>query len=280
MPRLIVMEGNTIARQKQAADLGVRSASGIYLEAISDHFPDIELDVIHAADRGQELPKGASMEDYDAMVVGGSGLHAYDTTFEVQNQIELLKEFAQTGKPILGSCWGLQIAVIAGGGTVELSPNGREVGVARKLCLNEAGRNHPLYRNKNQVFDAACIHYDEVSTLPPGSTPLCSNAHSDIQGAIVPLGKSEVWAVQYHPEFDVAHISKLFDLYAREMVQQGFFSDEEDAHIYKEKLDAVNQDRQNSALRWQLGIDDDILDDRVRRAEIINWIESCVLASN
>lgn len=277
MPRLIVMEGNTIARQKQAAELGVRSASGIYLEAISSHFPNLEMDVIHAADRGQELPTGASMDDYDAMVVGGSGLHAYDTTFEVQNQIELLKQFAKTGKPILGSCWGLQIAVIAGGGTVDLSPNGREVGVARKLKLNEYGRNHPLYRNKNQVFDAACIHYDEVSTLPTGSTLLCSNGHSEIQGAIVPLEKSEVWAVQYHPEFDIAHISKLFDLYASDMVKQGFFSDEADARLYKHKLDALDQDRRNSALRWQLGIDDDILDDRIRRAEIINWIECCVL---
>lgn len=271
------MEGNTIARQKQAAELGVNSASGIYVEAISDHFSDLEIDVIHAADRGQSPPRGASIEDYDAMVVGGSGLHAYDNTFEVQNQIELLKQYAQTGKPILGSCWGLQIAVIAGGGTVELSPNGREVGVARKLCLNEAGRNHPLYRNKNQVFDAACIHYDEVGTLPSGSVPLCSNNHSEIQGAIVPLGRSEVWAVQYHPEFDFSHLSKLFDLYARDMVNQGFFKDEIDARLYKEKLDNLDEDRQNSALRWQLGIDDDILDNRIRRAEIINWIEYCVL---
>ncbi len=278
MPRLIVMEGNTIARQKQAAELGVRSASGIYVEAISDHFPNLDLDVIHAADRGQEFPNGASVDDYTAMVVGGSGLHAYDTTFEVQNQIELLRQFAKTGKPILGSCWGLQIAVIAGGGTVELSPNGREVGVARKLSLNETGRKHPLYRNKNQVFDAACIHYDEVSTLPTGSTPLCSNDHSEIQGAIVPLENSEVWAVQYHPEFDIAHISKLFDLYASDMVKQGFFEDETDAREYKHKLDALDHDRQNSALRWQLGIDDDILDDRMRRAEIINWVECCVLS--
>ena len=277
MARLIVMEGNTIARQKQAAELGVRSASGIYVEAIAAHFPNLEVDVIHAADRNQEFPNNASLDDYDAMVVGGSGLHAYDTTFEVQNQIELLRQFACTGKPILGSCWGLQIAVIAGGGTVELSPNGREVGIARKLCLNEKGKNHPLFRNKNQVFDATCIHYDEVATLPSGSTTLCSNSHSEIQGAIVPLEKSEVWAVQYHPEFDIAHISKLFDLYSSDMVQQGFFKDEADAQIYKQKLDALDIDRQNCALRWQLGIDDDILDDQIRRAEIINWIEYCVM---
>ena len=66
----------------------------------------------------------------------------------MQNQIALLKQSAHTGMPIPGSCWGLQIDDKAGGGTVELSPNGREVGMARELCLNEAGRNHPLYRKK------------------------------------------------------------------------------------------------------------------------------------
>ena len=76
------------------------------------------------------------------------------------------------------------------------------------------------------------------------------------------LGKSEEWAVQYHPEFDVSHLSKLYDLYARDMMGQGFFKDEVDTHLYKEKLDHLDEDRQNSALRWQLGIDDEILDNR------------------
>lgn len=277
MARILVMEGNTLSRQADARALGVSSASGIYIEAVEAHFTDLICDTVHAADRHQAITPGASLEDYDGLIIGGSGLHAYDTTFEVTNQIELLKSFAQTGKPILGSCWGLQIAVVAGGGVVEKSPKGREVGIARKIALNEAGRAHPFFRNKPAVFDAPCIHYDEVRSLPSDSKLLCSNSHSQVQGAIVPLGRSEVWAVQYHPEFDLQHLSKLYDLYASDMVGQGFFADEVDAAAYKAEIDALVARPDDRARRWQLGLDDDVLDDEIRRAEIINWVETCIL---
>lgn len=277
MPRLLVMEGNTIARQKQAAEIGCRSASGVYIEAIAAHFPDIEMDVIHAADRDQSLPAGISFDDYDGMVIGGSGLRAFEQTFEVTNQIELLKAFSRTGLPILGSCWGLQIAAIAGGGSVAASPNGREFGFARKLLLNEAGRAHPYFKNKPSAFDAPCIHYDEVDRLPSGAVVLCSNAHSHVQGAIVPVGKSEVWAVQYHPEFDLAQLSMLIGLYAGDMIKQGFFASDGERTAYKEKLDQLSDNPQDGPQAWQLGIDSDVLDDRLRRAEIINWVEHQIL---
>jgi len=140
MARLLVMEGNTLARQAEAARLGVRSSSGIYIEAVKAHFPEITCDIVHAADRGQALQPGAAFTDYAGLIIGGSGLHAYAKQFEVTNQIDLLKSFSETGKPILGSCWGLQIAAIAGGGTVDRSPNGREVGVARKIALSARGQ--------------------------------------------------------------------------------------------------------------------------------------------
>ena len=274
MPRILMMEGNTLKAQRMAADLGVMSASLVYTKAIRAHFPNIHIDVINAADQGQSLPAGTVMSDFDGLVISGSGLHAYDHRFEVTNQIDLLKQFSETGKPILGSCWGLQIAAIAGGGSVEKSPNGREIGIARKVWLTDAGKTHPYFKNKPQVFDAPCIHYDEVSALPTGSAILCSNSHSDIQGAVIPLGKSEVWAVQYHPEFDLEQLLGLYKLYAKDMVQQGFLTDKEVANRYSSDLDQLAKNREDKSLRWRLGIDDDILADTIRRAEIINWIES------
>lgn len=274
MPRILVMEGNTLARQHEAKKLGVRTASGIYVDAIAAHFPGLEIDVIHAADRGQSLSAGVTLTDYDGLVVGGSGLHAYETSFEVRNQIELLKAYAETGGPILGSCWGLQIAVIAAGGSVGPSPNGREIGVARKIRLTGAGSAHPFFHGKPVCFDAPCIHYDEITSLPSDATLLCANAHSEVQGAVVPVGRSEIWAVQYHPEFDLGHISTLLKLYARDMIEQKFFENEEGLASFRSKLDALAQNPHNKSIRWQLAIDGDILNDEVRRAEIINWVNS------
>lgn len=273
MTRLLLMEGNSLARQDEARALGVRTASDVYQQAIHAHFPDLNLDVLHAADRGQSLPGGRVLDDYAGMVISGSGLHAYDQSFEVLNQIKWLKSFAETGKPILGSCWGLQIAAIAAGGKVGLSDNGREIGIARKVQLTEAGKTHPFLANKPDVYDAPCIHYDEITELPEGSILLCSNRHSQVQGAIIPVGISEVWGVQYHPEFDVAQLSQLMTLYEQNMYDQGFVNSNEEFKRYKDLLNGLAKKPDDKALAWQLGIDSDITDDHVRRAEIINWVE-------
>jgi GMP synthase (glutamine-hydrolysing) len=116
-----------------------------------------------------------------------------------------------------------------------------------------------------------------VRSLPGGAQLLCSNPHSSVQGAIVPLGRSSVWAVQYHPEFDLRHLSGLYRLYAHDMIEQGFFEDEADASAYKFDIDALAECPDDTTRRWQLGIDDDVIDDRIRRAEIINWIDSSIL---
>ena len=49
---------------------------------------------------------------------------------------------------------------------------------------------------------------------------------------MVPLGKSEVWAVQYHPEFDLEQLAQLYTLYADDMVTQGFFNSGDDLARY------------------------------------------------
>jgi len=277
MPKLLIMEGNPRDRRDRADALGIRSSSGVYSAAILGAFPDMEIDVINAADPGGSPPGGQGFQDYDGFVIGGSSLHAYDTDFAVTNQIEVLRAAAETGIPILGSCWGLQIAAVAGGGEVGLSVIGREVGFARKIYRTAAGSMHPFLAGRRQVFDAPCIHYDEVIRLPDSATLLAANHHSAVQAAIVPLGRSEVWAVQYHPEFDLVQLVQLYTLYAADMVQQGFFATEESLVAYRKKLAALAVNPGDTGLAWELGIDSDITDDRLRRSEIIAWIESCVL---
>ena len=126
------------------------------------------------------------------------------------------------------------------------------------------------------VFDAPCIHYDEVTRLPDSATLLASNAHSLVQAAIVPVGRSEVWAVQYHPEFDIAQLVQLYTLYADDMIAQGFFADRPALDAYVKVLTGLAAAPQDVGLAWQLGVDEDITDDSRRRAEIINWIKAFI----
>ena len=71
------------------------------------------------------------------------------------------------------------------------------------------GIKHPLYKNKPKVFDSFCWHYDEVETIPSNTKILSSNEKSYIQSMTFTREKSEIWAVQYHPEFDPKWISGL-----------------------------------------------------------------------
>lgn len=275
--RIVLMEGNTAERRARAKELGVRSSSEIYAISIKAHFPEIEIDVVNAADREWGFPDGRQLSDYDGFVVSGSSLHAYDKDFAVTNQIGLIAKAGEAGLPIFGSCWGLQIAAMAAGGQVEYHPKGREVGFARKIVLTDAGKKHPMFAGKGPVFDAPCIHYDEVTRMPEGAVLLASNSHSLVQAATIPLGNSEVWAVQYHPEFDLQQLAQLYNLYKEDMLAQGFFANSESLEAYCAKLLALVGNPSNEGLAWELGIDEDITEDRRRRAEIIAWIEAKVL---
>ena len=277
MNKILLMEGNIAERRAKGAALGVRSSSGIYRDSLLAHFPDLEIDIFNPED---PLPGRNALAAYDGMIISGSGLHAYDTDFAVTNQIALVREAAEAGLPIFGSCWGLQIAAMAAGGLVEYHAQGREVGFARKIMVTEAGRNHPMFARKGPVFDAPCIHYDEVTRLPEHATLLATNAHSEVQAALIPLANSEIWAVQYHPEFDAAHLADLYRLYADDMVGQGFFADLNELEDYAARLTALDSHPDNAAPAWQLGVDADITDDARRRAEIIAWVETCVIGDS
>lgn len=277
MTRLLLLEGNTSAKRARARDLGVRNSSEIYAEAIAAHYPDVALDVLNGADAGEVMPGGRSWQDYAGFVITGSSLHAYDGDFAVTNQIALVRQAADAGLPIFGSCWGLQIATIAGGGEVASSPKGREVGFARKIMPSQAGAAHPMFASKQGSFDAPCIHYDEVIRLPEGAILLASNAHSSVQAAVIPLGNSEIWAVQYHPEFDLQQLVQLYTLYAADMVEQGFFTDLQQLADYRDRLAVLAADPGARGIAWQLGVDEDIIDDGRRRAEILAWMEHQVL---
>jgi GMP synthase (glutamine-hydrolysing) len=117
-----------------------------------------------------------------------------------------------------------------------------------------------------------------VTRLPDGAQVLASNAHSAIQAALIPVGRSTVWAVQYHPEFDLLQLVQLYRLYARSMMAEGFFSSQAELDGYVAKLQQLIEQPDHMGLRWQLGIDEDLLDDRRRSGEIISWIDHAVLA--
>ncbi|MEM6512289.1 MAG: type 1 glutamine amidotransferase [Pseudomonadota bacterium] len=271
MDRLLLMDGNPLDRQQTALAAGSRSPGMVYEDMLVRLFPELQIDRVNAAEPGDALPPGTALSDYDGLVIAGSSLHVYDGTPEITRQIDMARAFGETGKPVLGSCWGLQIAVLAAGGAVQRSPNGRELIFSRGIRLTDEGRDHYLFTGKPDAFDAPCIHLDEVTTLPTGAAVLASNDHSDVQAATFTMGSSEFSGVQYHPEFDLRHLADLVRLYADMMNDEHFESDAERL-AYHQKLEALSRQPEAGALATSLQLDEWILHEGKRGAEVINWV--------
>ena len=131
------------------------------------------------------------------------------TAPQVTRQIELARAVLEAGTPVFGSCWGLQVLTVAAGGVVRKNPKGREIGFGRRIKLTEAGRKHPMYVGKPEVFNAPTVHLDEVETVAPGTTVLATNEVSDVQSAEIRCNGAVAWGVQYHPEYPLREIAAI-----------------------------------------------------------------------
>ena len=204
------------------------------------------------------LPSGAQLPSYDAIAWTGSSLTVYhDESQGLERRLELAKAAFEAGVPSFGSCWAAQVGVVAAGGLCAANPRGREMGIARKITLTPEGRGHPLYIGKSSVFDAFISHEDEITHLPAGAVSLASNAFSSVQAVTITHKRGVMWAVQYHPEYDLRELARLTYCRIDKLVGMGFFQDREAAQDYVAKLEALHQDPNRGDLAWLLGLDGD-----------------------
>jgi GMP synthase (glutamine-hydrolysing) len=192
-------------------------------------------------------------------------------------QVDLVRTALTTGTPVFGSCWGLQIITVAAGGVVHKNPKGREIGFGRGIRLTEAGRKHPMYIGKLDVFNAPTVHLDEVEVLPPGATVLASNATSSVQSVEIKTGNSIAWGVQYHPEYPLRELATIVRRIGTRLIGEGFFAEEADVKSFAQDLDALDADPECKRLSWRHGISRNVLDKKLRVSEVANWMEYQVL---
>jgi GMP synthase (glutamine-hydrolysing) len=225
-----------------------------------------------------DSPEGAGPGDYLAVLWTGSNLNVYHRDIPaVARQIEFAERTYEAGTPAFGSCWGLQVAVTAAGGEVQLNSRGREIGFARGIQLTHEGRNHPMLEGKPSVFDNFSSHLDEVTKLPPGAVVLAGNEYSQVQAVEIRHEKGTFWGVQYHPEFDLHEMGRLIAARERSLVREGFFRDAGDLARYVEQLESLDREPGRKDLRWQLAVDDELISADRRQLEFRNWIDKIVL---
>ncbi len=277
-PRFLVLDGYSKEGREDLQSGGATTAGELYARMLKDCAPKgAEVDILCPADPGAALPAGAAIAQYDGIAWTGSSLTVFSDDPKVAPQIEFAKAAFDARVPGFGSCWAAQIAVIAAGGRCDVNPKGREMGIARKIALTPEGRAHPLYSGKKSVFDAFISHDDEITHLPPSGLLLASNGHTQVQAVSVTHKGGVFWGLQYHPEYDLHELARLCYCRKQKLTDRGFFSDLDAAQAYVDRLEALHQDPGRKDIAWLLGIDQDVMNVDIRRAEVRNWIDLLVL---
>jgi GMP synthase (glutamine-hydrolysing) len=279
MPNILIADGTPATWQDERADVGIPSNFSLFAAAVQLHGPDIRCTPLNIAD-GEALPRGTTLSDFDGVMLTGSPLHIYDPSPSVTRQIDFARAAFAAGVSVWGSCWGLQLATVALGGSVRRNPRGRELAIARAVTITEAGRAHPLLASRPAVFDALCSHLDEIETLPPNSAVLAGNQVSSVQAmASQTLSGGSFFGTQYHPEHTLIVSAALMEIRAAELVDEGFGSDRSQVTAMAADYRALATDPTRRDLIWRYGIASEIIDPIRRSTEIGNWLRTVVQPS-
>ncbi|MGB9723678.1 MAG: glutamine-hydrolyzing GMP synthase [Chloroflexia bacterium] len=103
----------------------------------------------------------------------------------------------ESGRPVLGICYGMQLLARVLGGEV-LPAAAREYGPAEVTWLRP---EDPLVQGLPSPMPVWMSHGDRVATLPEGFLPLAGSANAPIAAMVHP--RRRLYGLQFHPE--VAH---------------------------------------------------------------------------
>jgi GMP synthase (glutamine-hydrolysing) len=236
----------------------------------------VSCDIVRPADGEIHFAGGGGLADYDGAVITGSALNVYDGGAPIERQIDLARAVFANGTPFFGSCWGMQVGVAAAGGRVRPNPRGREFGFARRIELSAGGRLHPMFAGKPAVFEAITVHRDDVDQLPAGSLVLASN-EMGVQAVELQVGPGTLWAVQYHPEYSYAEIAATTMRYANVLLEEALFASRAELEQFVAELQLLMRDPHNRRLAWKHGLGPAMQDERLKLAELRNWLELQVM---
>lgn len=137
----------------------------------------------------------ASDGEHDRLLISGSELSAAERNERDDELCALIQTFLDSGKPVMGICYGSQMLARTLGGK------------CRRAAVPEFGwkrvsiRPNPLFDDLDELVPVHS-HYDEVHDLPPSCVPIASTDDCAIQAFQV--RDRPVWGVQFHPEMSYA----------------------------------------------------------------------------
>ena len=198
-----------------------------------------------------------NMDQYNGIIFTGGAMRLNDMTDVIKKHINFASNCFKHNNKILAICWGLQVCSVAAGGKVAAGKNGAHIGIATDVEINDEGKNNPIFKNKKFRFNTPAFNFDEVCELPKGATLLASDKVNKNMGVYFKSGNSEIWGLQYHPDYEYWQMVNLSNARMGKMIAKEYFRDEES---FKKHIEYIKSEEKN-------------LDFKNKTHEIQNWLD-------
>ena len=254
---LLIVEGNI----KKDSELFKKAAGSSVSENLKKLILELEpatiVKIIHPGNVIEAEYGASNLTDFDGVIFTGGAMRINDQTEEINKHILFAKKCFNANKKILAICWGLQVCTVAAGGTVSKGKKGAHIGIASNIEINDKGQKHPIYKNKKNFFNTPAFNFDEVCNIPKNATILSSDKINNVMGLHFHVRSSEIWGVQYHPDYFYKQTIALTKIRKEKLIKNSYFTSNEDF----EKNISYIEDKEK-----ELKFDD-------RCCEVKNWLD-------
>ena len=275
---LVIVEGNHEKLVQWDASGNITGAAEHYAACLKSLWLGLSCSVTRPHFEHDPAPK-PDLAACDGVVFTGAGVHWSADDALAKPARDIMEQAFALGKPVFGSCYGLQLGAVVLGGRVGANPNGPELAIARQIELRDAGRTHPLYAGKPEQFDALCMHRDDVLEAGSALTVLSHNSHCGIQAVVsADASTPEFWGVQYHPELrfsDIARYIKRSEVAGfsqTEALEKSLYCRIESLEQLISDLHILAEDEPSSELVHKYQLEDTLISRPVHEQELINWL--------
>ena len=254
---LLIVEGNN----PKDSEVFIKAAKATCAQNLKNLVlklrPEVNTKIINPANDNETEEALENINKYNGIIFSGGAMRINDMTDEIKKHINFASNCFNHNKKILAICWGLQVCSTAAGGKVSPGKNGAHIGIASDVEINTEGQKNLIYKNKKQTFTTPAYNFDEVFEIPNGATLLSSDKVNKVMGLYFKSKNSEIWGLQYHPDYEYWQMVNLANARKERMINNNFFKDEED---FQNHIKYINKENEKS-------------DFDNRTCEVKNWLD-------
>ena len=277
MTHILVVEGNSESLVSVSSSGQIAGAAEKYAQRLSLLSDGLDMSITRPHLEYDPAPP-PDWDVIDAVVFTGSGVNWSADDSEAAPMRAVMTTALNRGKPVFGSCFGMQLGVAVIGGKIGANPAGAEVLMARNIQQTQIGTSHPMYAGKPHIFDALCMHRDDVLALDSSLEMLSTNSHCAIQSVASNSQTIHFWGVQYHPELrfdDVAryiHRSDVQDFAQLDRISACLGRQVVDPDEVIEDFTLLSCQPENPALIKKYEISHSVTSYDIHTIELSNWL--------